>query len=165
MGNPISIWLCWTVLHSWICIETRALGTYCTANKMMKSHWKPLAGFLLCPLNQCPFAPFPWDANIASIPWTDRHHLPMSIPLAHLPVGAKTSLLAVGTKEGKGLNLDEVINPCGQARLVKDNGRADCTSLNLAALLANLWRVYLCFLCAAQNAITGLRGMNVSGKD
>lgn len=62
----------------------------------------------------------------------------MSIPLAHLPVGAKTSLLAVGTKEGKGLNLDEVINPCGQARLVKDNGRADCTSLNLAALLANL---------------------------
>lgn len=109
--------------------ETEVLGTHCTANQMMNSHWKPLAGFLLCPLAQCPFAPTPCDANTASIPWTDRDPLPTSTTLAYLPLVAKSSLLAAGTKEGKGLNVDEVINPSWQARLVKDKGRADCTRL------------------------------------
>lgn len=52
--------------------ETEALRTHCTANQMMTSHWKPLAGFLLCPLAQCPFAPTPCRANTASTPWTHR---------------------------------------------------------------------------------------------
>lgn len=37
--------------------------------------------------------------------------LPTSTTLAYLPLVAKSSLLAAGTKEGKGLNVDEVINP------------------------------------------------------
>lgn len=90
----------------------------------------------LPPLPPCsvrPFAPTPCDANTQhpSLELTEIPSLPLltSTALAYLPLVAKSSLLAAGTKEGKGLNADEVINPSWQARLVKDNGRADGTRL------------------------------------
>lgn len=134
------------------CAETEVLGTDCTANQRMKPHWKPLAGFLLCAL-----APNPCNANTASIPWTDRDPLSASTTLAYLPLVAKSSLLAAGTKEGKELNVDEVINPSRQARLVKDNGRADCTCLESCCPSSWPGKGSTSSLRAAQNAVTGLR--------
>lgn len=58
--------------------QWQALGTHCTDNQVMKSHWKTpslgrMTGFLLCSPAQCLLAPTPCDANTASFPWTDRH--------------------------------------------------------------------------------------------
>lgn len=141
-------------------------------NQAMKSHWKPpslgrMAGFLPCCPAQRPLAPTPCNANTASFPWTDRHRPPTSAALAHLPMVTKTSLSAAGTKEGKGLNFDEVIKPRWLARLVKDNGRADSTSLKSCCLLANLGTGSPFFLLSSTEC--GHRAqryvMNVSGKD
>lgn len=96
-----------------------------------------MACFLLCCPAQHPFAPSWCDAIIASIPW---HRPPMSAALAHIPVVAKTSFLAAGTKEGKGLNLEEVINLSWQDQwrtMAERTGQA----WTAAALLAHLGKL------------------------
>lgn len=110
--------------------QWQALGMHCTDNQVMKSHWKPpepRKNDRLPPLLPCSM---PLGSNSMRCKYSI---LPLnwqtSPPMAHLPMATKPSLLTAGTKEGKGRNFDEVIKPHWLARLLKDNGTADSTSL------------------------------------
>lgn len=103
IDNPLSIWLCGMVLHSWICQRLWECTAQLTKSWNLTENTSPWRSGRLPSVP--PPVPTPGYASSASTPWTesDRHHPPKTAALAHLSMKAKTTFLVQAQRRVKDL--------------------------------------------------------------